>query len=286
MLKQVLKRAVPERVIEQYRIIRHRILDKADFQRYSSDLSFLSELRYDEISFRIGTAIVLGASLEHCIRIIKQHTRIAGKNILIIGCGKGDEIHRWVREEPSKVLAIDYLDYHQYWESIRYPNVEVFQADIRDCEIGEEVDLVVSKAVLEHIDGLEASFPNLIKPLRAGGYFWADLGPLYYTWGGAHAPLDYDHLTLSEDEYASKLSVTDYEEGKLFWQHQLFSKLTYEQYMSCFDKYLDRRYVGLEISDEALKYRETNRADFNRLLLKYKESDLLLKSIFYLGYKK
>ena len=286
ILKRALKPVIPVAFLNRYRLMQHSRIVKRDLARYRSDLTFLADLHYDDISFGTETAEVIGASLDHCIRIIKKHTTIKGKSILIVGCGNGREIHRWMKEKPSRIIAIEYLDYREDWKDISYPNVKIVQGDIRSYELDEEVDIVTSKAVLEHISGLPAAFSSLVAPLKRGGYFWADLGPLYFTWGGAHAPLGYDHLLMSEAEFGNLLNGTGYEEAQTFWKHGLFSKLAYDQYMSCFAKHLEARYEGLEFSREALSYRESDRYRFDELSMRYGELDLLLKSIFYLGRKK
>ena len=80
--------------------IRQRIVDAIRWAQYRSVLPFLRELGFDRISFSTRGAVVLGASLERCIRVIRRHTPIRGKSLLILGCGRGEEIHRWVREGP------------------------------------------------------------------------------------------------------------------------------------------------------------------------------------------
>jgi SAM-dependent methyltransferase len=265
--------------------IRQRIVDAIRLAQYRPVFPFLREVECDRISFSTRGAVVLGASLDRCIRIIRHHTPLRGRSVLILGCGRGEEIHRWVKEHPARILAVDYLDYREHWASIAYPNVRILQADIRTFEPGEQFDLVTSKAVLEHIDGLESVFERLVKPLKVGGYFWADFGPLYCTWGGAHAPLAYDHLRLPERDYAAKLDAPQFAEARLFWDHGLFSRLTYPQYMALFGEHLERRYLAVQVSDDALHFREANRGVFDALAAEYGERDLLLKSIFYLGRK-
>ena len=144
---------------------------------------------------------------------------------------------------------------------------------------------MTSKAVLEHVAGLESIFGRLVGPLKRGGHFWADFGPLYYTWGGAHAPLAYDHLLLPERDYAEKLRDPQFQEARLFWEHGLFSRLTYPAYMALLEKHLERRYLAVQVSDDALHFREAHRAVFEELRRSFGERDLLLKSVFYLGRK-
>lgn len=38
---------------------------------------------------------------------------IEGKNILVIGCGAGDDISSWLSFKPKSVIAIDYIDYEK-----------------------------------------------------------------------------------------------------------------------------------------------------------------------------
>lgn len=271
---------------DQREWVRQRLVDWIRLAQYRRELPFLRELRCDRVSFSTRGAVVLGSSLNRCIGIVRRHAPIRGRSLLILGCGRGEEIHRWVRERPARILAVDVLDYREHWAAIAYPNVEFRQADLRTLATRERFDLIASKAVLEHVAGLETALGPLARLLRPGGHFWADFGPLYYTWGGAHAPLGYDHLLLPESEFAAKLDQPGCEEARLFWTHGLFSRLTYPQYMALLDAHFERRYVAVQICEEALRFRRTSPETFAQLVSQHGERDLLLKSVFYLGRKR
>ena len=264
---------------------RQRVVDAIRLAQHRRRLPFLGELGFDRISFSTRGAVVLGAGLDRCIRIVRRHTSVRGRSVLILGCGKGEEIRRWVRERPARILAVDYLDYREQWAAIDYPNVEIRQADLRELEAPQPFHLIASKAVLEHVPGLEAAFGHLVGLLRPGGYFWADFGPLYFVWGGAHAPLGYDHLLLAPAAFEAKLEEGRFEEARLFWRLGLFSRLKFPQYMALFDAHLSRRYLGVQVCEEALRFRQAHPTLFGELAKRHGERDLLLKSVFYLGRK-
>ena len=71
ILKRALKSIIPVAFLNRYRLMQHSRIVKRDLTRYGSDLTFLADLHYDDISFGTETAEVIGASLDHCIRIIK-----------------------------------------------------------------------------------------------------------------------------------------------------------------------------------------------------------------------
>jgi SAM-dependent methyltransferase len=279
------------KAVEAVRLGVFNTINKIDCIRHRKLLADLAP-KHDKATFRIEGAGVIGASLHHAIRIIRKSTDIKGKTILIIGCGRGAEINRWLKESPKKIVAIDYLDYSADWKKImsRSPNVTIMQADIRKFDPGEKFDIIASKAVLEHINGLQETFPYIIKHLKEGGFFWADFGPLYYSWAGAHALPGYDHLLLSrkafwKKAFAKKRDSEEEMDTLDFLKNDLFSRMKPNEYLAMFCKFLETCYLGIEISGDGLRFMRKEPEKYRTLRKKYSDRDLLVNGIFYLGKK-
>ena len=48
---------------------------------------------------------------------------IEGKNILVIGCGAGDDISSWLSFKTKSVIAIDYMDYDSNFQNSKWEEV-------------------------------------------------------------------------------------------------------------------------------------------------------------------
>ncbi len=99
-----------------------------------------------------------------------------GKNVLIAGCGTGQEaIARALRYPGASVLGIDLslasLSYAKFMASrLGVENLELMQADILKAErIDRDFDLIFSSGVLHHMDDPLAGWRQLITRLRSGG---------------------------------------------------------------------------------------------------------------------
>jgi ubiquinone/menaquinone biosynthesis C-methylase UbiE len=140
-------------------------------------------------------------------------------------------------------------------------------------------DIVASTALLEHVDGVDAAVSEMARMVRPGGVVFANFGPLYFTFGGAHYLGGFEHLWMSDEEFASYLDNRDVpyerEEALFYLRHGLFSRWTYRQYLECFRRHFDVHHVILHVSPRALAFRREHPELWRALCERYAEADLL-----------
>ena len=106
----------------------------------------------------------------------------AGKDILVAGCGTGQEaLSRAFRYPGASILGIDLslasLSYAKFMAN-RYgiQNLELMQADILNADqIDREFDLIFSSGVLHHMDDPVAGWRQLLTRLKQGGVMQVSL---------------------------------------------------------------------------------------------------------------
>jgi SAM-dependent methyltransferase len=129
-------------------------------------------------------------------RRVNRFLPLAGRDLLIAGCGTGADVASWVAMHPRSVLAIDWFDYTRAWQKWRSqfqrtaPDVDVrfAQGDLEDLgDLPERsFDVFGSDAVFEHVRNLSRVLAQAFRVLRDGGLLYATFGPLWYAWGGDH----------------------------------------------------------------------------------------------------
>jgi SAM-dependent methyltransferase len=158
----------------------------------------------------------------------------------------------------------------------------------------ESIDLMESRAVLEHVGNMSASAAEMARVLVRGGLALHGFGPLYFTHGGDHCIAaqglehGYDHLLLDEADYVKTLMdealfdrLGKNASDARYWAiQQIFSYLKAEEYLAAFAPYFDFELMLGMINQQALAFRQA-RPDLWQKLLQagLKESDLIIGSL-------
>ncbi|MFL5955181.1 MAG: class I SAM-dependent methyltransferase [Gaiellaceae bacterium] len=204
--------------------------------------------------------------------------KLEGADILVLGCGRGEETQIWQRHKPRSVTAVDFFA-HPEWA--QYPDVTFAQMDVRELGFDDEnFDLVVSHALLEHVDGIDQLTREMRRVLRPGGIAFANFGPLYTAYGGAHYLGAYDHLMMTEEEFERLLvernHPTEVSEGLFYLRNGMFSHRTWREYEAVFSQHFETVRTILFVDPRGLAYRSDHPAEWSRLRRSYDEAELLV----------
>ena len=113
-------------------------------------------------------------------RVDKRYTRyltflnLKDKEVLDIGCGRGDVVHYCAKAGSKMVLGIDFSN-----DAINiaadfnagYPNVELIQMEATDIDFHEVVDVVFLLDVIEHIpdEEMQVVYRKIYSALKNNG---------------------------------------------------------------------------------------------------------------------
>jgi SAM-dependent methyltransferase len=140
----------------------------------------------------------------------------AGKDVLVFGCGFGNEVLWAARHGASSILAIDLspaispLPLRSALQDlgIDYDRYEFRRENIHDTALsGDKYDLIVSNGVFEHVmdlKGVLGAFRELLRPAGRVAIF-AD-GLWYSSIGGHIGGEPWEHLWRTPQELQSQLS--------------------------------------------------------------------------------
>jgi SAM-dependent methyltransferase len=133
----------------------------------------------------------------------------AGKDVLVFGCGFGNEVLWAARHGARSVLAIDLSPAISPLPlSIDYDRYEFRRENVHDTALsGDKYDLIVSNGVFEHVmdlKGVLGAFRELLKPTGRVAIF-AD-GLWYSSIGGHIGGEPWEHLWRTPQELQSQLS--------------------------------------------------------------------------------
>lgn len=222
---------------------------------------------------------------------------VAGKRVLVVGCGKGADTCLWLNQAPALLVGVDYLNYREHWAGLlqhyrsEKTEIQFFQENIKTFQSEGKFDFIVSDAVFEHLYEFEACLKNMVRILAPGGIIYAAFGPLWSTWGGDHISgydelrSGFNHLILSREEHERYLEsagpfATEEDDGRTWIKENLFSYLRFDQYVECLEKQkLQRLFCGVEISSEAVKCLNLNLNVKEKLLETYRFMDLIIKGM-------
>ena len=120
---------------------------------------------------------------------------------------------------------------------------------------------------------------EMARVTRPGGLVFANFGPLFRTHGGAHYLGAYEHLWMTEaqfDAYLVERGIAYEQQEGLFWlRNGMFSRLSYDEYLSIFRRHFDVEHITLAVSPQALAYRRKHPDAWRSLCARYDERDLL-----------
>jgi SAM-dependent methyltransferase len=122
-------------------------------------------------------------------------------NVLIAGCGTGQQVPEYSGYPRAKTLAVDLsrasLAYAKYKAAkLGLLNVEFAQADILKLDLkAASQDLIVSTGVLHHLENPEAGWRKLVSLLKPGGFM---LIGLYSEAARRHIVAARDYITANK----------------------------------------------------------------------------------------
>ena len=216
-----------------------------------------------------------GNDYERHRRRVDRFLPLAGKDVLVVGCGTGRDIESWARMRPKRIVGLDWFDYERAWglQKEHFARiapgtvVEFLQGDVERLAVIKDVsfDVVASDAVFEHLVNMQKALRQFRRVLRPNGVLYACFGPLWYSWGGDHVSgydaLNYgfNHLLLDTATYRCYLDgMGPYEhsenDGRTFIDHDMFSRLRPGQYLeqlTCAG--FERLFVGSIIEPRAVQ---------------------------------
>lgn len=197
-----------------------------------------------------------GNDYERHRRRVARFMPLHGRVILVAGCGTAKDIESWVKLAPKRVIGVDWFSYARAWElwQHRYakisPSVDVrfAQGDLAHMNKFPDAsfDVVSSDAVFEHLKNLPEVLAEFHRILKPGGVLYATFGPLWYGYGGDHVSgyekvtSGYNHLVMEKNAYQHYLDGMGAHshcehDGRTWIEHDLFSRLTPRQYLSCLE---------------------------------------------------
>ena len=224
---------------------------------------------------------------------IDELSNIKNKTVLIIGCGKGNDLESWMKYNPKKIIAVDLFNYEKAWRVqkeylINKYNTEVdfIQADVSDLSFlsDESIDIIGSDAVFEHLNDFKSCLSEMKRVLAVDGILYSTFGPLWYTWGGDHISGSddfsngYNHILLEENDYNKYLDsfgeyTHDSNDGRTWVYNKLFSYYKPTDYINTLEE-LDFEFIWKSVILEPRAIKFLN-------MFKDKESKLLSKNVTY-----
>lgn len=233
---------------------------------------YLRDMTFNEVRFSNR-----GNEPETHLRRTRSLIDLCNADMLVAGAGNGDELRLWQEASPRSVTATDFFVQPGAWDR---QSADFAAMDVRTLAFADaSFDLVASTALLEHVDGVDACMHEMARVTRPGGLVFANFGPLYHTFGGAHFFGAYEHLWMDDARFDAYLveRAIPYEQGEaLFWlRNGMFSRQTYDEYVQIFRRYFDIEHLVLAVSPQALAYKRNNPEAWRSLLARYEERDLL-----------
>ncbi len=233
----------------------------------------LAEMEFDEV-FLSGR----GNEPEAHLRRTRRLLRLEGADILVLGAGHGDELGLWERQRPRSLTAIDFFGAPGSWRT--HKGVAFARMDARRLAFADHsFDLVTSTALLEHVDGVECAVAEMARVVRPGGLVFANFGPLYFTYGGAHYLGSFEHLRMTDEEFEAYLEARgipfEREQGLFFLRNRMFSRRTYDEYLTAFRRHFDLAHVIVHVSPRALRFKRERPDVWQALRSRFAEKDLL-----------
>jgi SAM-dependent methyltransferase len=242
---------------------------------YTRVAPYLAEMEFDEV--RLGGR---GNEPETLLRRTRSLASLAGADVLVLGAGDGRELDLWRREQPRTLTAVDWFrDGAQHCDGVRFAQMDARRLAFADARF----DVVASTALLEHIDRVEDAAAEMRRVTRRGGLVFANFGPLFHTYGGAHFEGAFEHLWMTDEQLMRYLEArgipSEIEDGLRWLRHGMFSRLRYEEYLDIFRRHFALEHVTLGVSQPALRYRRERPLEWAALTRRFAERDLLTFSM-------
>lgn len=239
---------------------------------YSRVAPYLTGMEFDEVRLT-GHNNEPGSHLRRTRRLAD----LSHSDLLVLGCGRGEELELWELQKPRSLTAVDYFAQEAWMthRGARFARMDARQLAFADASF----DVVASTALFEHIDRVEDAAREMARLLRPGGLAFANFAPLFHTYGGAHFCGAYEHLWLSDADLERYLVARripmEMEDGLVWLRNGMFSRMRYRDYVEIFRRHFDMQHLTLGVSQPALRYRRQHPEEWRALTARYAEEDLL-----------
>jgi SAM-dependent methyltransferase len=124
-----------------------------------------------------------------------------GKDVLVIGCNRGEDCRYFVEFGARRVVGIDPMD--EIGAVVQARNVAYVRGSAEAMPFcAHSFDVVFAVATLEHVPSIEAAFAEMRRVSRAGALIYAASAPLWNARSGPHwgdAFRDYPWIHLRTD---------------------------------------------------------------------------------------
>lgn len=200
---------------------------------------------------------------------------LEGKDVLVFGCGTGKDVPSWLVHRPRRLVGFDYFAYPDEWAALKaaHPgaNLDFHRQPEGEATVSpESFDVLASDAVLEHLRDAKGYLVALMRLLKPGGLFYSSFGPTWFGPGGDHlSGYDglgnvYAHLEKSPADYQAYVEAFSppaldrpEDDPRLWIRHDLFSRLTLEEYLALFEPCgLEPLFVSYIVDPRALAFRK------------------------------
>lgn len=239
---------------------------------YTRVAPYLREMEFDEV--RLGGR---GNEPEAHLRRTASMASLRDADVLVAGVGGGDELALWERQQPRSLAATDFFASRESW---RKHDARFAQADVCSLPFADaSFDVVASTALFEHVDRVEEAAAEMARVARPGGVVFANFGPLYHTYGGAHFEGAYEHLWMTDaqlEQYLVARNIpVELDDGLVWLRNGMFSRLRYDEYLAIFRRHFDIAHLQITVSQDALRYKRAHPAAWAALTERIAERDLL-----------
>lgn len=228
---------------------------------------------------------------------------VTGRRILIPGCHHNSrEVREWLQTDAESVVMLDIVDNSRNFAQARdalvrhyRPRPEFVHGTLDRIPLADQsVDLIYSRAVLEHVGNLPRAAQEMARVLKPGGFCLHDFGPLYFAYGGDHTIPSYgfahgfDHLLLDEQDYQARIRDGEFyaklgtlADHSRYWALQgIFSYLKPAEYLAIFQRHFEIPFCMARLSPEAIAFRTRQAAAWQGLRdAGLDEADLLISDL-------
>lgn len=240
---------------------------------YARVAPYLAGMEFDEV--RLGGR---GNEPETHLRRTNALRSVAGADVLVAGAGAGQELALWQQQRPRSLTAIDFTRHPGAWatrDAVRFAQMDARALAFDDGAF----DLVASTALLEHVDRVDDAAAEMARVTRPGGLVFANFGPLFYTYGGAHYEGAFEHLFMNDEQLERYLVArgieSELQDGLVWLRNGMFSRMRYREYLAVFRAHFDMAHVQIAISPAALRYKRAHPDVWRSLNERFAEEDLL-----------
>ena len=132
-----------------------------------------------------------------------------GHVVLEAGCGRRAEVLRGLEGRAERLIGVDLVEFEGVGEGVGGVGVELVHADIADTGLpSRSVDLVLSRALMEHLAAPRPAYAEIHRILRPGGHY-VHLVPNLWDYGSIAAKLIPNRLHPKIVSWIEGRAVTD-----------------------------------------------------------------------------